>query len=207
MRSLGRIPPGRSGRLWLTRRLEAAERGRDQLDRKLRILTLDLQRTRLLADRAGTEWREALREADAWLLRAALLGGQDAVRGAAAPHLVEVSVTWVTDMGVTYPAEVEPVAAFESDHLDGNAALAPARSAFRIAVLAGARCAAAEEAVRRVEQEIALTRRRLRALQKRWIPWLEDELRERELLLAQAEQEDGVRARRVAGPLVEEVGP
>ena len=44
MALLARIPPGRAGRMWLRRRLATAERGREQLDRKLRILLPDLQR-------------------------------------------------------------------------------------------------------------------------------------------------------------------
>lgn len=197
MRAPGRVPPGRAGRLWLARRLGTAERGRDQLDRKLRILVQDQQRMRILAERARTEWRTAFREADTWLLRVALLGGQDAVRAAAAPHLVEVDVTWTSAMGLTCPASVELVGTTGIvDHVDGNAAVAPAAAAFRAALLAGARCAAAEEAVRRLDLEVALTKRRLRALDKRWVPWLQAALQERELVLEQTEQEDGIRARR-----------
>ena len=60
------------------------------------------------------------------------------------------------------------------------------------------RSAAAHEAVRRVEAEIAITRRRMRALDRRWIPWLHETLAEREAALEQAEREDGVRLRRAA---------
>lgn len=202
MRAPGRVPPGRAGRMWLSRRLETAEHGRDQLDRKLRILVQDQQRMGIVADRARVEWRSACREADTWLLRAALLGGQDAVRGAAAPSLVDVDVTWVSEMGLTYPATVE----LESTsgvprHIDGNAALAPAAAAFRVALLAGARSAAADEAVRRLAEETALTKRRLRALERRWLPWLHTTLSERDLVLEQAEQEDGVRSRRARADL------
>jgi V/A-type H+-transporting ATPase subunit D len=200
MRSTRRVPPGRAGRLWLSRRKDAAERGRDQLDRKLRILTRDQRRMRILADRTRAEWRTAYAEADTWLLRLALLGGQDAVRSASAVSRAEVEVTWVSAMGVTYPAAVDPAGgdpgAGSGVGDEGSAAVAPTRAAFRAALLAGARCAAAEEAQRRLEHEIALTRRRLQALQKRWLPWLVEELRTRELLLEQAEQEDAVRARR-----------
>ncbi len=56
--------------------------------------------------------------------------------------------------------------------------------------------AAAEEAVRLVEAEIAVTRRRLRALEKRWLPWLRDALAALEESLEQSEQEDGIRLRR-----------
>ncbi|MFZ2013470.1 MAG: V-type ATP synthase subunit D [Nocardioides sp.] len=183
--------------MWLARRLQTAQRGRDQLDRKLRILVQDQERMRILAERAGAEWRTAFKEADTWLLRAALLGGQDAIRAAAAGSPAEVDVTWVSEMGLTYPAAVELRSApGPARSVDANAAVAPTVAAFRAALLAGARSAAAEEAVRRLEQETALTKRRLRALEKRWLPWLQVGLRERELLLEQAEQEDGVRARR-----------
>ncbi len=177
-------------------RLETAERGRDQLDRKLRILVQDQERMRILAERAGAEWRTAFKEADTWLLRAALLGGQDAIRAAAAGSLAEVDVTWVSEMGLTYPAAVELRSAPGRPSRRRQRSVAPTVAAFRAALLAGARSAAAEEAVRRLEQETALTKRRLRALEKRWLPWLQVGLRERELLLEQAEQEDGVRARR-----------
>jgi V/A-type H+-transporting ATPase subunit D len=68
-------------------------------------------------------------------------------------------------------------------------------AAFEAALAAGVRSAAAEEAVRRVESEVAVTRRRLRALDKRWLPWLEQSLAELELSLEQAEQEEGARLR------------
>ena len=185
--------------MWLSRRLDTARRGRDQLDRKLRILVSDQQRMRTLADQARAEWRTACGEADTWLLRTALLGGQDAVRGAAAPRLLEVDVTWVSELGMTYPAAVELASEPAEVLVDGNAALAPTVAAFRTAIVAGSRSAAADEAVRRLEREAQLTKRRLRALEKRWLPWLETALRERQLFLDQAEQEDGVRARRALG--------
>ncbi len=52
--------------------------------------------------------------------------------------------------------------------------------------------------MRRIEAEIAVTRRRLRALDRRWLPRLHDELRRLELTLEQSEQEDGLRLRRAA---------
>ena len=52
--------------------------------------------------------------------------------------------------------------------------------------------------MRRLEAEIAVTRRRMRALDRRWLPWLQDELIRLELTLEQSEQEDGLRLRRAA---------
>ena len=43
-----------------------------------------------------------------------------------------------------------------------------------------------------------VTRRRLRALDKRWLPWLRAELADVELSLEQTEQEDALRLRRAA---------
>lgn len=199
MALLARIPPGRAGRLWLRRRLDTAERGRDQLDRKLRILVPELQRRRIQADLCRKDWAEACSDATTWLLRATLLGGQDAVRHAVPPHLAEVELTWTTAVGLSYPADVRLVSLPEdAPLLPGNAAIAPAAAAFRAALLAGVRTAAAEEAVRRVEAESAVTRRRLRALEKRWLPWLHESLAALELALEQGEQEDSVRLRRTA---------
>ena len=56
-----RVPPGRAGRIWLRRRLATARRGRDQLDRKLRILQPELQRQRIRAARSHEEWAAGVR--------------------------------------------------------------------------------------------------------------------------------------------------
>ncbi|HET8983026.1 MAG TPA: V-type ATP synthase subunit D, partial [Pedococcus sp.] len=101
MPALSGIPPGRAGRNWLRRRLATAERGREQLDRKLRILFPEEQRLRILATRARADWESACAQADAWLLRAALLGGQDAIRCASRFEPVGVEVQWATTMGLT----------------------------------------------------------------------------------------------------------
>jgi V/A-type H+-transporting ATPase subunit D len=187
--------------MWLRRRLDTAERGRDQLDRKLRILIPERQRLRIRADHRREEWIAAHAEAQTWLLRASLLSGQDAIRGAAPPDLVDLTVLSTSSMGLVYPEDVT-LASYGRDlpALPGNAAVAPAATALRAALLAGARAAAADEAVRRLEAEIAVTRRRMRALDKRWLPWLRDALATLELSLEQAEQEDNTRLRRTLQP-------
>lgn len=197
MAQLGRIPPGRSGRMWLRRRLATAERGRDQLDRKLRILMPEQQRSRINSDRCHKAWATACENARTWALRAALLGGQDAIRGAASANLADVDVEWSTAMGLRYPSDASfRQQADSSPFPSANAAIAPAATAFRDAVLAGVRAAAADEALRRIEAEIAVTRRRLRALEKRWLPSLRTALAQLELSLEEAEREDGTRLRR-----------
>jgi V/A-type H+-transporting ATPase subunit D len=189
-------PPGRAGRLWLRRRLLTAQRGRSQLDRKLRILVPERRRLVNLADRYRQDWVAACDEADTWLRRAALLGGQDALALAQTRQRASLTVDWASAMGVSYPVDVRVVrTGTESERLWGNAALAPATSAAWRMVEAGARLAAMEEAVRRLETEVNLTRRRLRALDQRWLPQLEDALRDLELALEQAELDDGIRLR------------
>jgi len=194
-----RVPPGRAGRIWLRRRLATAHRGRDQLDRRLRILQPELQRQRIRAARTHEEWEAACAEARRWTTRAALLSGQDAFRHAAARHPAEVELTWVTSMGVTYPQSVTLTSPPEPPRVLDDAAVPLAVDASRAALLAGVQTAAADEAVRRIEAEIAVTRRRLRALDERWLPWLTSSLTRLEEALEQEEHEDGVRLRRVPG--------
>lgn len=69
-----------------------------------------------------------------------------------------------------------------------------------MALEVGVHAAAAQGAVRRVESEIAVTRRRVRALDRRWLPQLHEAPTALEQSLVQAEQEDAVRLRRVAAP-------
>lgn len=199
MPTLTAVPPGRAGRSWLRRRLATAERGREQIDRKLRILFPEQQRLRILAERQRADWVAACGEADRWLLRAALLGGQDGIRDASTLQPVTVEVRWSTAMGLSYPSGADLSPARDDVALPvANAAIGPAAAAVRRALEAGVRTAAAEEAVRRLDAEIAVTRRRLRALDKRWLPRLRAELVILELTLEQAEQEDAQRLRRAA---------
>jgi len=194
------IPPGRAGRMWLRGRLATAERGRDQLDRKLRILIPERQRLQTRLELRQRAWSAAYDEAQTWGLRAALLGGEDAIRGATPARPADVQVTWTSAMGLSYRDDAvlaDPAPGDEA--VPSNAAIVPATAAFRAALLAGARAAAAQEAVSRLESEIAVTRRRMRALDKRWLPWLRESLARLELTLEQAEQEDGMRLRRAVG--------
>lgn len=197
---LARVPPGRAGRLWLRRRTATARRGREQLDRKLRVLVPELLRRREQYERSLRTWEQACAEAQTWLLRASVISGQDAVRHALPSAPTRVELLWATAVGVTFPTDallVEP--GLHPGAPVANAAVAPAVEAFRTALQAGAQAACDERAVRLVESEVAVTRRRLRALEKRWLPWLEDALRTLELTLEQSEQEDTMRRRRAVG--------
>ena len=79
--------------------LATAERGREQIDRKLRILLPEQQRLRIQAGRHRADWLSACAEASTWLERAALLGGQDGIRGASTLQPAGVEVQWTTSMG------------------------------------------------------------------------------------------------------------
>ena len=191
------VPPGRAGRLWLQRRLGTARRGAGLLDRKLRILQAQLDQARESAAQTATEWRYRQAEAEPWLLRAALLGGQRAIRLADDGLFAEVTVSYTATMGIRYPAGatyvIPPTAAWDGP------ALAAARQAHRAALAAAVRHAAAAEAERVIEAETVATRHRLRAIRDRWIPRLEQALAEVTFAIEEQERADAARLRLAAG--------
>lgn len=188
------VPPGRAGRLWLRRRLRVAERGADLLDRKLRVLRGELGPLRAAEAEAAADWHRRGADAQTWLLRATLLGGQRAVRLAAAGRPAEVTIAYATLMGVRYPSGTTCVIP-GSGAWDGPA-LAGARRAHRAALAAAVRHAAAAEAVRVVTAEALATQHRLRAIRDRWIPRLEQALTEVTLAIEEQEIADAARLSR-----------
>lgn len=201
MNGLHGVPPGRAGRAWLLERLHTAERGVGLLDGKLRVLGREQQRYRLRLERTTAEWQRSCREAETWLLRAALLGGRRGMRSAEPDDPLQVDVSWTVVMGVRHPGAAvldgglpDPEAAGP-----GNTALVMAADAFRTAAQAAAAHAVVDAAVRRIDAEVAATRRRLRAVRDRWIPRLTGELQAVELGLAELEQAEGSRLRWAVG--------
>ncbi|MCB1265565.1 MAG: V-type ATP synthase subunit D [Mycobacterium sp.] len=194
-------PPGRAGRLWLQHRLSTAQRGADLLDQKLRILRAERERLTLQRDRSVTAWEAASREADAWLLRGVLLGGEQSLRLAAAPAPAKVRIMWEQSMGVRYPAEAICTVAEPSPDAPpvGNAALVAARDCYRRALQLAVEQAANETAVRVLQAQETATRRRLRAIEDRWIPRLQAALADLQFKLEEEEHTDGVRLRWAAG--------
>jgi vacuolar-type H+-ATPase subunit D/Vma8 len=198
-----RTPPGRAGRLRLRHSLDVAERGADLLEQKLRILRSEHQRLLRAREAAERDWRDLLSEAESWLLRGLLLGGEQALDSAAAGiGAAEVTVHWTTSMGVRHPATVAtsvpsrpPTAAAPT-----NTALVHAEAAYGRAVRAAAEYAAAHAAAELVGAEVISTRHRARALRRHWIPRLREALHQSDLALEQAEHEDSVRRRWVSGP-------
>jgi|UPI00041C0BF1 vacuolar-type H+-ATPase subunit D/Vma8 len=195
-------PPGRAGRLKLRHSLGTALRGADLLERKLRLL-LDRERAlRRTADQAGRLWRERLAEAETWLIRGVLLGGEAALAQAAPAEAAGLEVEWTSLMGVSYPSAVSWQAPTRSpaERTPGNTALAHAEEAYRDAVRAAAAHCAARTAAELIASEAETTRQRVRALRRHWIPRLAGELSIVELALEEAEHEEAVRRRWAASP-------
>ena len=191
------VPPGRAGRLWLTRRLAVARRGADLLDRKLRILREETRRLRDAAAQSAADWDRCCADAERWLLRASMLGGERAIRLAAGGPAADVTISYGSTMGVRYPdgAACRIPAPAEWD----GPALTATRQAHGRALTAAVRHAAAAEALRVVEAEMLATRYRLRAVKNRWIPRLEQALAEVSLALEEQELADTARLRLAAG--------
>jgi V/A-type H+/Na+-transporting ATPase subunit D len=192
------VPPGRAGRLWLTRRLQVARRGADLLDRKLRILQAELGRRREVAAQTAAEWDRCCADAERWLLRASMLGGQRAVRLAADGQAADVTISYDVTMGVRHPASTR-CRIPDPATWDGPT-LAATRQAHGAALSAAVRHAAAAEALRVIEAEALATRYRLRAIRDRWVPRLEQALAEVTLALEEQELADAARLRLATAP-------
>lgn len=197
MTRIGRVPPGRSGRLWLRRRLELAHRGVDLLERKRRVLQAERDRLGREAARTADVWAHASRDADRWLDRVVLLGGERAISAAAPP--ARVTIDWTRSMGVAYPAHTDCTCPDPDDvPLDGPA-VTEARDHHRRALAAAVAHAAALTAVRLVDTELRATTRRMRAISDRWIPALARELARLDIELEEQEHADLVRRRWLVG--------
>ena len=191
------VPPGRAGRLWLTRRLAVARRGAGLLDRKLRILLMEASRLTDTAARTAAEWDRCGADAERWLLRASMLGGERAIRLAAGGPAADVTISYGVTMGVRHP-DGATCRIPASATWDGPA-LAATREAHGRALEAAVRHAAAAGALRAVEAETLATRYRLRAVRDRWIPRLEQALAEVTLALEEQELADSARLRLAVG--------
>lgn len=207
-----RHPPGRSGRVWLVHRLAAARRAADLLDSKLQILRREQQRFTELAERSRAEWASAVAEARRWVSRAAAVGGERCLRPEPALEPAEVEIAWSAVMGVRYPASAgvragsgpgaggDHTASATGTRVAATAALPLAAAAYRRALDAAVAHSAADAACRVVAGEVDVTRRRLRAIETRWVPRLEEALTDLDRSLSEAERADAVRARWATRP-------
>jgi V/A-type H+-transporting ATPase subunit D len=193
-----RTPPGRSGRIWVGRRLALAGRGAELLDQKRRALLAEEGRLAASAAEGRERWLAAAREAGLWAARAAALGGGHLRLLPALPAVAcRLTVRWERTMGVVHPSAVEVEQEGEPALLSLGAPspLHLAAAAHRRAVAAAAAFAAAERALDMIRAELALTARRQRVIERRWMPALRDALHDIELALDGQEREDGVRVR------------
>ncbi|MFD8307525.1 V-type ATP synthase subunit D [Streptomyces sp. NPDC059690] len=192
-----RTPPGRAGRMRLRHSLDVARRGADLLDQKLRILRARHETLLAAEETARDAWHERLREAETWLRRGLLLGGDEALEAPAPVHPAEIHIVRTSTMGVRHPEKA--ICALPQREPDtpapANTALVHAESAYAEAVRAAADHAVARAAAREVGAEVLRTRQRVRALQRHWIPRLEDALARADTALEQSEHEDAVRRR------------
>jgi V/A-type H+/Na+-transporting ATPase subunit D len=196
-----RPPPGRAGRLWLLHRIDAGRRGGEVLDQKRQALLREEARLRSEVELAEADWRERAAEAAAWLRRAAVLGGERALGLSSfyAGGSAEVELVWRSTLGVSHPAEARLSAGEASAPFLGTPALVPAAAAHRRALEAAARLAAVAASHRLVAADLGLTARRLRTIERRWLPGHEGALRELELRLDEEEREELARVRWTLG--------
>jgi V/A-type H+-transporting ATPase subunit D len=194
-----RHPYGRAGRPWLTHRLAVARRGAGLLDEKYRALVRERRRLEPLVAQAGEEWRHRAADAERWLARAVVMGGEQQLEVASAGALrrADVRVRWRTVLGVTCPAEapVETHADPELSARGGSAALLSAAEAHRRALDAAARLGVADGALRRIDAELRATALRRNAIERRWIPAHEAALAALDVSLEETEREEGARVR------------
>lgn len=192
-----RLPPGRAGRIWLLRRLAVARRGQDVLEQKRRALLREAARLEEQRDLARREWEATARDAERWWHRAAVLGGErplelacSLVRGEAG-----VAVTHRAALGVVRPENAEVALPDDPPAPRATSALAYAVRAHRRALEAAACVGVAERAYAQTLAEVRATTRRLRAIERTWIPAHEEALRRLELVLDEVDREDAARVR------------
>ncbi|MEV0738491.1 V-type ATP synthase subunit D [Streptomyces sp. NPDC050549] len=198
-----RIPPGRAGRMRLRHSLEVARRGADLLDQKLRILRARHEELLRAEHTARDHWHERLGEAETWLRRGLLIGGEESLDTLPTTRPAEVEIVWTSTMGVRHPQTAScTVPEREADApAPANTALIHAEAAYAEALRDAADYAVTRAAARAVGAEVLSTRQRVRALQRHWIPRLEQALARVDLALEQSEHEDAVRRRWAARAL------
>jgi V/A-type H+-transporting ATPase subunit D len=189
---------GRAALLALGRRRAVATRSVEILQRKAQALASEQRRLRHHVDETRRAWETASRDADRWFLRATMLGGVQQLE-LVRPQITaaEASVEWRSTMGLIRPERtaVSVVAPEAIASLARSSALPPAAAAHRAAVRAALDHAAASRALALLDDELARTRRRLRALEHRWLVELDRQMHEIELVLAEQERDDAVRTR------------
>jgi len=194
-----RIPPGRAGRIWLVGRLETARRGAELLDRKRQALLRDQARVRTEATTARRDWQQSLAEAELWTARATMLDGSGRLE-LLARHVstqATIELEWSNLMGAQLPSlrEIAVAAPPPLSAFGASTATVIAADAWCQATRDAARHAVALRTETELSAELARATRRLRALQKRWIPQHEAALAHLDLALDESQREQAARVR------------
>lgn len=191
-------PPGRAGRLWLVRRLEVARRGADVLDQKRRALLREQHRLEQELGPAEDEWMRRARAAREANARALAIVGERRLRLAAA-HCrapAELDVAWQNLLGAASPRSATVTLAAPPDLVAlGGPSVAISAAAHREALEAASAFAALRAAREAIGLELTATNRRLRAIERRWIPQYRHALAALDLALDESERDDISRVR------------
>ena len=195
-----RHPPGRAGRPWLAHRLEVARRGAELLAEKQRALLRERARLEPLVAQARSDWEQRAREAERWLARAAMLGGERQLNYAPAT-LAQLTVGWRTILGVRCPADPQLKLPPERGlvRAGATAAVYSAATAHQRALEAAVNVGVVERALELIERDLRATTLRRVAIERRWIPAHERALAALELSLDEVEREDSARVHRILG--------
>jgi vacuolar-type H+-ATPase subunit D/Vma8 len=149
------------------------------------------------------EFSQACAETDLWARRANILSGSAATAlvGARLAGRARVEISWRNTMGVLHPdrAIITTPDFSGTERAALNSAMGPSRDAHVRALEAAARHAVAESALRAVQAELAITQRRLRAIERHRLPTLNAELHSLELRLDEVEREERLVTRWSAG--------
>jgi V/A-type H+-transporting ATPase subunit D len=194
-----RIPPGRAGRTWIAARLETARRGADLLDRKRQALLREQARVWTEADASRRAWHDALAQAEQWTARATMLDGSGRLE-LLTRHVTTratAELAWSSLMGAQLPSlrEVAIPTPPALSALGASAAAVFAAQAWCQATRDATRHAVALRADAELSAELGRATRRLRALQKRWIPQHEAALAQLDLTLDETQREQAARVR------------
>jgi V/A-type H+-transporting ATPase subunit D len=181
------------------RRLEVARRGADVLEQKRHAL---LREQRVFTERLSeteAEWHARAAEAARWNDRALVTAGPRRLRLAALYRRdrATVDIEWRNTLGTVFPATARLRLEEPPDFiaLGGGATVVLAERAHVEALRAAMTYAAVRAAFDAITAELAATTRRLRAIERRWIPQHEAALHALELSLDEQQVEDMVRSR------------
>lgn len=183
-----------AGRLRLMARLQLARHGVDLLHSKEEALQRERTRLEGHVSRTNRQWVQTCGDAAGWLLRCRALGASGELEAIMerGPDPATVTAHWQTSMGVTYPGAID--CEVGSDPVvHSTAALRPTIDAYALALRAGAEHASTTAALRRLDRELADTRRRRRAIEQRLVPRLEVALRDLDLSLDERDREEALR--------------